>query len=304
MVMKNKIGIGIFIGLMLTFFGCDYVDQPYTVPGPNGCTVAEPTFTPRTSPVRKVLVEDVTGHQCGNCPRAAEAITTLIATYGEQVVPIGLHSTLSGTFTNIKSTDTLVNPSLKYIYDFRTTVATDIDAYFGVSTVGLPNGMVNRKDYGGGKVLGYSTWSSHVATELAIPQEMDIQMKCFWNPTDSSLCSFYFVEALTNLNANYKICLFLIEDSIIKWQKDYLASPSTDLEFYVHKHVLRGSLNGTWGTSVNSTSTITNGESFIDGYSIQINPANWDINHLYVVAFVYNATTYEVIQAEEIKMIP
>lgn len=302
--MKNKIVIATFIGLMFAFFGCDYIDQPYTVPGPNGCTVAEPTFTPRTSPVRKVLVEDITGHQCGNCPLAADAITTLIASYGDQVVPIGLHSTLSGTFTDIKSTDTLINPQLKYIYDFRTTTATDIDAYFGVSTIGLPNGMVNRKDFGGGKVVGYSTWSSHVATELAIPQEMDIQIKNFWTAPDSTLCSFYFVEALTNLNANYKICMFIIEDSLIHWQKDYMGSPSTDLEFYLHKHVLRGSLNGSWGTIVNSTATIADGDSFIDGYSIQINPANWNINNLYVVAFVYDATTYTVIQAEEQKMIP
>lgn len=302
--MKNKITAAILIGLIIIFYGCDYVEQPYTIPGPNGCTVATPVFTPRTSPVKKVLVEDVTGHKCGNCPRAAEAIAQLVVTYGDQVVALGLHSTLSLSFTSTNSTDTIINPSQKYTYDFTTTVATDVDQQFGVSTVGLPNGMVNRKDFGGGPVVGYSTWSSHVATELATPQQVDIQLKNFWNASDSSLCSFYFVEALTALSANYKICMFVMEDDMIHWQKDYIASPSTDLEFFIHKHVLRGSLNGSWGTAVNTTATIADGDSFIDGYSIKVNPASWNINNLYVVAFVYNDATYEVIQAEEVKMIP
>lgn len=302
--MKSKISFTVLIGLMFVFSGCDYIDHPYTVPGPNGCTVAIPTFVPRSSPVKKVLVEDVTGHRCGNCPRAAETIETIKGTYGEQVVAIGLHSALSGTFTDPESTDTLINPSLKYIYDFRTTVAQEIDATFGVSTIGLPNGMVNRKDFGGGEVVGYTTWSSHVSSLLATPQEMDIQIKSFYDTTTFSLCSFYFVEALTDLTGDYKICMFLTEDSIVKWQKDYMGSPSTDISNYIHRHVLRASLNGTWGTPVNTGSAVASGAEYIDGFSITINPANWDVDHLYVVAFVYNAATYEVIQAEEMKVIP
>lgn len=303
--MKNKIVFGLLIVLTVIFSGCDYIDEPYTVPGPNGCSVVQPTFVPRTTPVKKVLVEDITGHRCGNCPRAAETIETMKGTYGEQIVALGLHSSLSGSFTDLYSSDTLSNPTLKYTYDFRTNTATDIDQYFQVSNAGLPNGMVNRKSFGGSTIVGYTTWSSHVATELALPQQMDIQIKNFWTPSDSSICSFYFVEALMDLNANYKICMFVMEDSIVNWQKDYLASPSTDLPNYVHKHVLRGSLNGTWlGTTLNTNAVIADGEQFIEGYSIQIDPSQWDINHLYVVAFVYDAATYEVVQAEEVKVLP
>ena len=300
--MKNKITTGILIGLMIIFYGCDYIDQPYTVPGPNGCTVATPVFTPRTSPVKKVLVEDITGHKCGNCPRASETIAQLITTYGDQVVALGLHSTLA-SFTSLNSLDTTINPQKKFTYDFRTIEATDIDGYFGVSTIGLPNGMVNRKSFGGTVVVGYTTWSSHVSTELALPQDMDIQLQNFWNASDSSLCSFYFVEALNNLNANYKICMFVMEDSMVHWQEDYNVA-GNEIEFYTHRHVLRGSLNGSWGTAVNTNATITDGDSFIDGYSIKIDPGKWNVNQLYVVAFVYDAATYEVIQAEEVKMIP
>ena len=300
--MKNKIAIGICIGLMVLSTGCDFINPPYTVPGPNGCEVSAPTFTPRQNPVRKVLVEDVTGHRCGNCPRAAETIAQLVTTYGDQVVALGLHSSLSGSFTEILSTDTTVNPEQKYTYDFRTVTATDIDNRFGVSTAGLPNGMINRKSFSGSVVVGYTTWSAHVGSELALPQQVDIQLKNFWNSSDNSLCSFYYVDALANLTSTYNICLFVMENDIHQWQKDYMATP-VDIQNYTHKHVFRTSLNGSWGTPV-TTSTINAGDHFTEGFSISIDPTKWDVNNLYVVAFVYDAATYEVIQAEEVKMIP
>jgi hypothetical protein len=233
-----------------------------------------------------------------------KAIVTLKTTYGEQVIAIGLHSVLSGNFTDLYPLDTVTNPTQKYVYDFRTTVAQDIDGYFGVSSIGLPNGLVNRKSFGGSTVVGYTTWTTHVGTELSTPQVVDIQLKNFWTPADSSICSFYFVEGMADLTSNYKIGMYLVEDSIIQWQKDYNLPSPYDIQFYVHRHILRASLNGSWGTKINDGSPIISGGEYIDGYSIKIDPSKWDIDHLYVVAFVYDAATYEVLQAEEQKVIP
>ncbi len=304
--MKSKIAFGVFIGLMFVFYGCDYIEAPYATDGPQGCTGSTPVFTANPSPVRKVLIEDVTGHRCGNCPRAAETIASIMASYPDQVVALGLHSSLSGSFTDILPNDTITNPSLKYIYDFRNTPSTEIDNQFGVSSIGLPGGMVNRKDFGGGPVVSYTNWSTYTASVLASPPDIDLQLQNFWNTNnDSSLCSYFYARALNSLSGDYKICLFLTEDSIVKWQKDYLASPSTDLQFYVHHHVLRSSITGTtWGVPLNSTTNIASGETFIEGYSTKIDPSLWNLDHLYVVAFVYNATTLEVVQAEELKMLP
>jgi len=304
--MKSKIWLLTIVVFPLLFSGCDYIDAPYTIPGPNGCTVAQPTFVPRTNPVKKVLVEDVTGHRCGNCPRAAETIIQLATTYGNQVVPVALHSSLSGAFTEILSTDTNINPEQKYTYDFRTSLATDIDGTttFGASSAGLPNGFVNRRDNGSGnRFVGYSTWSNRVAAELSTPQLVDIQLKNFWNPADNSICSFYYVKALADLPSNYKICLFLVENDIEGWQKDYsLADP--DIEHYFHEHVLRASFNGVWGTALNSGSSLVNGGEYIDGFSVTIDPAKWNIDNLHVVAFVFDGTNREVLQAEDVKVTP
>jgi hypothetical protein len=306
MGMKTKISVGILIGLMMIVSSCDYIDPPYSHDAPKACDTVVANFTPRLpgDKMKKVLVEDITGHRCGNCPRAAETIATLQTTYGEQVVALGLHSILAGAFTDLYPSDTVANPQQKYIYDFRTTVAMDIDQHFGVSTAGLPNGMVNRKSFSGSTVVGYTTWSSHVASELSTPQQVDIQIKNFWDPSTNSLCSFYYVEAMQNLGASYNICLYIMEDSMVHWQKDYMATPS-DIEFYTHRHVLRGTVNGTWlGTQINSGNPLTNGGEYSQAYTITVDPAQWNVNQLYVVAFVYDVATYEVIQAEEMKVIP
>jgi hypothetical protein len=304
--MKRKISFGILIGLMVIISSCDYIDPPYSHDAPKTCDTVVVNFTPREpgDKMKKVLVEDITGHRCGNCPRAAETIVTLKSTYGEQVVALGLHSVLSGNFTELYPLDTATNPEQKYVYDFRTSVAGDIDGHFGVSSIGLPNGMVNRKSFSGSTVVGYTTWSSHVASELSTPQLVDIQLKNFWDPTSNAICSFYYVEAMQNLSSSYNVCLYLMEDSIEAWQKDYLATPS-DIEFYTHRHVLRGAINGTWqGTPVNLGASLTNGDEYIGSFTIDIDPTAWDVDHLYVVAFVYDINTYEVLQAEEVKLIP
>ena len=132
--MKNRVLITGLVSLTLLLFGCDYVDAPYTVAGPNGCTVTQPDFTPRAAPVRKVLVEEFTGHRCGNCPRGAETITNLQNTNGEQVIGIAHHTYNLPQFTEPLANDTIANPELHYLYDFRTQESLDIDEKFGINT--------------------------------------------------------------------------------------------------------------------------------------------------------------------------
>lgn len=281
---------------------CDYVDSPYIVQGPNGCTAPEPDFTPRTNPVRKVLIEDFTGHRCGNCPRAAETIhdIQINPSYTGKVVAIGLHSVLPSEYTGTYPSDTTLNPQQKYVYDFTTEEGTAIDQKFEISNTGLPRGMVNRRKVSGSFAVSYTAWESQVGSILSAPPDLDIQIKNFYDPADSSLCSYAYVEGLNNISGNYKLCLFLTENGFVNWQKDYTASPQ-DISGYEHNHILRAAFNGAMGTSL-VNGAITDGQTFVNGYSIKFDPSRWNVNNCYVVAFVYDENTWEVIQAEEQKV--
>jgi hypothetical protein len=286
------------IFFFLIFFSvlssCDIIEDPYIQLGANGCTVPEPAFTPRTSPVRKVLVEDITGHRCGNCPRAAEKVHDLIVAHPDQVVAISVHSELSGYFTSP------LGDTGKYSYDFRTELGKEIDEKFGVSAVGLPNGLINRIKSGNTAVVPYTQWENKVTNLLNTPPVMDVQIKNFYDASDSSLCSYVYAEALQNMNGTFKVVCYLVENDFINWQKDY-AYPGEDIQTYHHEHVLRTSLSTYWGTLL--ANVIDAGASFVNGYSIKFNHDRWKIDNCYVIAFVYNEDTDEVIQAEQQKVI-
>ena len=71
--------------MALFFTACDIVEPPFaetSTTGPTG---------PVSGAVRKVLLEDFTGHKCGNCPRAGEAADALKLAYGDQLIVYAAH---------------------------------------------------------------------------------------------------------------------------------------------------------------------------------------------------------------------
>ena len=64
---------------------CDEIDGPYGVKGTGGTDTTE-------NVVRKVLIEDFTGHTCQACPNAHREATRLHNLLGEKVVTIAIHA--------------------------------------------------------------------------------------------------------------------------------------------------------------------------------------------------------------------
>ncbi len=283
----------IFLAGCLFFFNsCDIIEAPYTEGTPVDTVLCPPQdFVANTTHVRKVLVEDYTGHRCGECPRAAEIASSLINTYDEQVVVVAVHV---GGFAEPQN---FVDSS--YAADYRTTVGNELNSFFGNDASGLPNGMVNRKPQSGSPILSYNSWTSVVTSELALAPQADIYIKPQYDEDNATACADVKVEFLSDLSGEYKLCVFLTEDSIISWQKDYSLNPS-NVPDYVHRHMLCASFNGTWGELVGAT-PISNGSSDIKRYSLALNSA-WKADHLHVVAFVYNASSNEIIQAQEVSL--
>jgi hypothetical protein len=78
-----------------------------------------------------------------------------------------------------------------------------------------------------------------------------------------------------------KLQLWLTEDSITAFQQ--MPDGTRNME-YVHMHVLRAAVNGTWGEPV----SVAEGETFITKeYQFTV-PQDWKCDNLSVIAFVYN----------------
>jgi len=310
--MKNtKHIITLFIiTIILSSNSCDIIEGPYII---NNDTTPIDTSTY----VKKVLIEDFTGHRCPNCPSAAEELAALQNYYGDKVIGIAIHPSSQAFSTPSPLT------SSSYTYDFRTEFGDDIDDVFELTTEGLPRGMVNRVGFDTDHQLGKDEWSSAVQTELAKDPIFGITLSS--NVSSGNGTISVTVKALSNINLNkteeiedYNIVICLTENEIIEWQKDNAAG---DIEEYEHNHVLRTILNSTFGESIGNSFVegdiwekdysvdITTLENINENYSLNTlfmgngNCKGWDENKMEIVAYIYKSDNYEIVQVEQIHLI-
>jgi hypothetical protein len=290
--MKNKIIIlGILTAVSLLFSTCDYVKYQ---PAP------KIPFTFKAGVVyRKVLIEDYTGHKCGNCPPAAEMLTSLENNSfdGFQIVPMAVHA---GSFA-------FVNPPT-FPTNLQSTAGTawDGNAAFGVSGQGNPNGLVNRRGFSQGAgsfVKTHPTWGSSAASMDTMVANFQLTIVNLFDTSTKKLTTTVTAKALKALTGTYNVSVVLTEDSIIAEQEDYrLTSSPQIIPNYVFNHVLRGAINGTWGDQV-FNGNISNGQTVSKTYFNFQFPANYKAKHCHVIAFIYDAaaaspTYYEIFQVE------
>lgn len=146
--MKTIAHIGTFVCVLLFVAACDTIDPPYTESGnDNG-----PDPTER---VQKILLEEYTGFRCRTCPAATEFALDIQQRNKDQVVLISVHA---GFFAMPLGDD--------YSYDFRTDVGDELNDMFDVTTAATPNGMVNRTDYQGFRLVGENDWDGAVEALL------------------------------------------------------------------------------------------------------------------------------------------
>ena len=103
-------------------------------------------------------------------------------------------------------------------------------------------------------------------------------------------------KALVELPDTYSLAVCIMEDSIVGKQ----LLPSGYDDNFVHRHVFRGSINGTWGEDINSAA-IAADEEIKKSYSITLNEA-YNADQCYIIAYVANSDTKEVLQVIEKKI--
>ncbi len=279
--MKKYFLIAIMFSLL--FVSCDVIEPPYTVNG-NGIDTS-------TSPVKqKVLVEYFTGHRCPNCPTESYKLKLLMQQYGDRLIVISVHA---GSFAEPLSTG-------NYTSDFRTVTGNELDATFGVTAISTPNALVNRTDYEGNIVLSPASWAGAISVQMLKPPSAGLFLQPEIQGNIIHLNAG--IKPLKNIEGTYMISAYIVEDSIVSYQKNNNPEIGTTPEIanYVHRYMLRGSMNGTFGDTIFSPQALTT-DSFAVQYTTALNPS-WNTQKLYVVCFIYNKETDEVLQTERKKL--
>lgn len=252
------------IALIIQFGSCDKIEED------NFLQTLDTTSTSGNDNfIKKVLIEDFTGHRCIACPEAAEELHSIEELYDGKVIGIGVHA---GFFSE---------PNSSFTYDFTTTEGDELGAFMGVQE--QPIGLVNRV----GGLLSPANWLESTAELLALEPSVGILL--------SENNNIVTVEAKTlqTINDNISLVVCVTENGIISRQ----TIPEGVIEDYEHNHVLRKHLNNTFGDVVNLNS------SELESFTFDLNlDASWVRENCHVIAYIYNNSTLEILQAEEIPL--
>lgn len=302
---------------MFLFVACDKVEGPFreNAAASKGITylsdadvvIDGDTFSfpaENSNSPRKVLAEDYTGILCGNCPYAGIRLNdTIKPAYGDRLVVISVHA---GFFADPCPNGFACpgsQPAGALTTDFRTTVGNDWDNFFGNSNAGNPNALIDRVGFlAGTHIKTPSTWANTIQSRSNVAPNFALRMQSSYDPLSRNVKVAIQSRSLGIQEGIFRIQVVLTEDSVIDWQEWYPpVTPAYDPHFN-HRYVLRDAVNSSFG-EVLSNSGFTNGQLALRAYTANLKSA-WNPANCRLVAFVYDATTYEVKQVEEIKIIP
>ncbi len=277
--MTQKKNLILIFTLILFLSGCDQVEAPYNENPGNRCGDALGPVK-----IRRILLEDFTGHLCGNCPQGHEKIFALKSVYCDHLIPISIHS---GNLTEV------LNDTGMYSYNWVTPAADSIREEFQVNS--KPQGLVNRSGYDGSRVLSVSKWDAALDAQWQKPVEAELLIESQFNQAEGTVNATVEMDFFVGFNEPVSLSLYVIEDSIVKWQKNYFTDPS-DIEFYMHRHVFRASVGGVFGKKI--ADEVSAGAHFSRSFSFTLHP-DWNPSHISLVAFVSKINNKEIIQAAD-----
>ena len=215
---------------------------------------------------RTVLIEDFTGQRCVNCPQGTEAINAIVEAYGEDnIIAVGIHSGPLGFKGNKKYAGLMTDTGNEYY-----------NKWDSEKKLGQPWALFNRST---APNSDYNTWSGYVKDIIAQKAALSLSIANAYDAVSRTLTAN--ISAMgTDGTTQGKLQVWLIEYGIVAMQM--MPDGSTNAE-YVHNHVFRAAVNGTWGEDV----TVKEGETTAKQYTYTL-PETWNADNVSVVAFVYN----------------
>lgn len=216
-----------------------------------------------TVPVhRAVLIEDFTGQKCPNCPATIETIEENVEKYGEEaIISVAVHSGPLGFAGSSK------------FEGLKTDTGDEYYSYWGCDH--QPMILVNRR----GGPADFPVWVNTMRAELQKAPEAEIVLSSVWNAESRTLGIEAEVAALRGFEGS--LSLWLVEDGIVTIQT---MPDGTNNNEFVHNHVFRCAVNGTWGDAL----SMAQGQVETKEYTY-VMPEKWKADKVSIVAFVYDA---------------
>lgn len=215
---------------------------------------------------RAILIEDFTGQKCINCPTGTEIINSIVETYGEDnVIAVGIHSGPLGFAGNSKTVGLMTDTGNEYYTRWDKE-----------NKMGQPWVIFNRKT---SPDSHYNNWAAMVGTIISEKANLSVKIANAYDAATRTLTTTVGADGV-NGTVNGKLQVWIVEDGVKALQ---MMPDGKSNKEYIHNHVFRAAVNGTWGEDV----TVKEGETTTKQYSYVL-PEAWNADNIAIVAFVYN----------------
>ena len=255
------------VAFILAMASCEKVKEPFT---------NEIEF----SSDKVVLLEDYTGVKCVNCPSAAEIAHNLQKQFPDNLIVIGVHA------------GALATP------DFITPAGSDWWNTFGFQA--NPIGTINRHKSSNGYGFSKEAWAAEVSSIITSEDPLDVKVKIqpiVYDTASRTIEVKVKSTFQTEIEGDFYLFACIIEDSIVGKQQ----TPSGIVNDYIHRHVLRKAINGSWGEQIFNGITETDFEITTELTATLDDKFN--DKQCYVVAYVYDNNDYHILQAAQRKIV-
>jgi len=276
------------IALLITITSCNKIDtthEVFKIIGKVEVIPWDPEYAQTV--VQKIYIEEFTAHTCIYCPEGTEILKTIM-NEDSTVIATAIHCT------------ELANPK-KFPFDknHKTPMGDFICEKFNINS--LPKAMINRKknnsqEWG----IDRNQWRSEIAKINRNNVRAGIELQCQINEPKQEIEVKAGVTIMKALSNPVQLCIVLQQDSIISGQFNM----STEIQNYVHNHVLRSGFNGNYGIKLTPNGIVKEQQKYISTFTLSYkNSFPYSnipvvIKNCSVVAYLIDMDTEEIIQAE------
>ncbi len=243
-----------------------------------------------------VLLEDITGVKCPNCPASHDVAKNISDANPGKIVILALHGYTNPIFTDPGAV------ALGFT-DFRDSTANYIITQLLDNPSALPQGSINRKLFSGEtkRYIDYSKWSTYISQELALTTPVNLEITNTYNAATRELTSVVKMELTQTLTGDLYLSVGITENNIIAKQKD----PTTTIINYVHNHIFRKMLTTEAGLKINKAPITLDAKQVVIRvfkYTLPSLPVVWNAGNCNTVAILHDGNI-NVVQCAEKKIL-
>jgi Outer membrane protein Omp28 len=236
----------------------------------------------------RILVEELTGVRCGNCPDGTKELIELRKRFNERVIIVAIHAA--------PGFDT---PFPESTQDFRTPKGTQLANFIGQAAF-YPCAAINRRLVPPEQELYLSRpiWAGLITEALAKPPATGLFANTNFNAANRQLNAEIRIAPEQALSGEHRLTVLMTEDSIVDVQRVIVDKVAN----YQQRFVLRDILTAPTGDAIGEPLTPAN--VLVRNFTTTL-PAKWNERRCRLVAFLHRNTpnSKDVIQAVEVRVV-